>query len=89
MEPFLPSAFPAEPLALAGRLAWLVLQVEMELLPVRPCQERVAVAVALVDLAQLAGAAETAETTVQAVAVAVDLRLVLTREPGAMVRPAI
>ena len=61
----------------------------MELLPVRPCPERAVVAVALVDLAQLAGAAETAETTVLAVAVAVERRLVLTREPGAMVRPAI
>lgn len=61
----------------------------MELQPVLPCLGRVAVAAALADLAQLAGAAETVETTVQAVAVAVERRLVSTREPWAMVRPAI
>jgi len=61
----------------------------MALQPAQQCPELGAVAVALVDLAQLAGAAEMAATTEQAVAVAVERRLVLTRGPGAMVRPAI
>lgn len=60
----------------------------MDLQPVLQCLELVGAAEVAEDLAQLAGAAETAETTVQAVAVAVERRLVSTRGLAAMVHPA-